>query len=225
MNGVHDMGGLHGFGPVIREENEPRFHADWEAHVVAMADLTESYYTIDEFRHGIERMQPVHYLHSSYFERWLATIELNLVEKGYLSEGEVDTRMDLLRRQPDVERPTPGSAAVKRAHEQQAASPDRRPRFAVGDVIVTRNDHPAGHTRLPRYARGKRGVIHQLHGAQVFPDSNAHGRGEDPHVLYNVRFDGRELWGDDADGTLTVYLDLWEPYLEPAPPRSQPGRI
>ena len=215
MNGIHDMGGMHGFGTVVHEENEPRFHAEWEAHVVAMADLTEDFYNIDEFRHGIERMQPTHYLRSSYFERWLATIELNMVEKGYLSGGDVDARMELLRRQPELERPTPGPAVSPLPSNASGYWPDPLPRFAVGDAIVTRNDHPEGHTRLPRYARDTYGVIHRVHGIQIFPDSHAHDRGEDPQVLYNVRFDGRELWGDDADGPLVVYLDLWEPYLEP----------
>ena len=89
------------------------------------------------------------------------------------------------------------------------------PRFAVGDRVITREMHPRGHTRLPRYARGKRGIIHLVHGIHVFPDTNAHGLGEMPQALYSVRFEARQLWGDTAEPNQWVHLDLWESYLEP----------
>lgn len=76
--------------------------------------------------------------------------------------------------------------------------------------------NPHGHTRLPRYARGKVGVVEARHGCHVFPDTNAHGLGEEPQWLYTVRFDGTELWGDDAEAGVTVSIDAWEPYLESA---------
>ena len=221
MNGVHDMGGMHGFGPIMREENEPLFHAPWEAHVRAMMTVVRSrgYFNIDASRHGIERMEPAHYLRASYYERWLATIELNLIEGGFLTGEELDTRMQLLREVPEAALPRGAAVAAEPvAREQSPDSPLPVSRYAVGDAVVTRNVHPPGHTRLPRYARGKRGVIQRLYGAQIFPDTNAHGLGENPQPLYSVRFEARELWGEAAESRQTVSLDLWESYLEPAAP-------
>jgi nitrile hydratase subunit beta len=219
MNGVHDMGGMHGFGRIVREVNEPIFHAAWEAHVRAMMTQVRSrgYFNIDASRHGIERMEPAHYLRASYYERWLATIELNLMEGGFIASEELDARTELLRE--GSEATLPRSAAIASVPEPPHESPDSPlpvSHFAVGDAVVTRNIHPPGHTRLPRYARGKRGVIQRLHGAQIFPDSNAHGLGEDPQPLYAVRFDARELWGEAAESCQAVSLDLWESYLEPS---------
>jgi nitrile hydratase len=219
MNGVHDMGGMHGFGPVVREVDEPLFHAPWEARIRGMAELAiDNLFTIDAFRSGIERMDPAQYLGSSYYERWLATVESNLVHEGMLTGDELEARIALLRQHPDVSFPPAGAAP--RAHapaidvDTPAAAPS--PRFAVGDAVVTRNVHPTGHTRLPRYARGKRGTIQRLHGTQTFPDTNAHGLGKQPQPLYAVQFDARELWGETAEPRQTVSLDLWESYLEPA---------
>lgn len=218
MNGVHDMGGMHGFGPIVREVNEPVFHAAWEAHVRAMMMEVRSrgYFNIDASRHGIERMEPAHYLRAPYYERWLATIELNLIEGGFLASEELDARTELLRKDPEATLPRSAAiATVPEVHAQSTESPLPVSRFAVGDTVVTRNVHPPGHTRLPRYARGKRGIIQRLHGAQIFPDTNAHGLGENPQPLYSVCFDARELWGDSAEPRQTVSLDLWESYLEP----------
>jgi nitrile hydratase beta subunit len=219
MNGVHDMGGMHGFGPIVREENEPLFHAPWEAHVRALESLAvgRDYLNIDAFRHGIERMQPAHYLRAPYYERWLASIELNLIEGGFLTREELDSRTQLLREDPEVTVPDHVAiAGVPETQEQISDSPLPVSRYAVGDAVVTRNVHPSGHTRLPRYARGMRGVIQRLHGAQIFPDTNAHGLGENPQPLYAVRFEAQELWGEAAESSQTVSLDLWESYLEPA---------
>jgi len=219
MNRVHDMGGMHGFGPIVREANEPLFHAPWEAHVRAMMTVVRSrgYFNIDASRHGIERMEPAHYLRASYYERWLATIELNLIEGGFIASEELDARTELLREDPEATLPrNVAIAAVPEAPEQSPASSLPASRFAVGDAVATRNVHPTGHTRLPRYARGKRGVIQRLHGAQIFPDSNAHGLGESPQPLYSICFNASELWGDSAEPHQTVSLDLWESYLEPS---------
>lgn len=220
MNGVHDLGGMHGFGPIVREEHDPVFHAEWEAHVRGLQDLTEGrFYNIDAFRYGIERMEPAEYLRAPYYERWLTSIATNLIEAGVLTGDELDARTDLLRRQPDAASPsqeTRSTPAPANIPGPSSVAPPRSPRFAVGDAVVTHNVHPIGHTRLPRYARGKRGVINLVHGAAVFPDTNAHGLGEQPQGLYNVRFDGRELWGDSAEPRATVSIDLWESYLEPA---------
>lgn len=223
MDGVHDVGGMHGFGPVEREDNEPVFHAPWEAAVVAImrAAGRRGLYNIDEFRHGIERMDPAHYLGSSYYEHWLDGIARLLLEKGVVKAEELDARTEFFRERPEA----PAAALTGPVPARAPASPDWvqsavreapvRPRFAPGDPVATRNVHPRGHTRLPRYARGKRGVIQRVHGVHVFPDTNAHGLGEEPQPLYSVQFEGRELWGESAEPNQLVHLDLWESYLLP----------
>lgn len=224
MNGVHDLGGMHGFGPVEREENEPPFHGEWEAVVVAISNATRGtgIINIDEFRHGIERMGPAHYLGSSYYEHWLDGIARLMVEKGVVSEEELDARTAFFSEHLDApptaalagdpaplrERP----AGLPRGYVRETGVP---PRFAPGDRVVTKLIHPTGHTRLPRYARGKRGVIERVHGIHVFPDSNAHGQGEQPQPVYSVCFEARELWGETAEPNQKVHIDLWESYLTP----------
>jgi nitrile hydratase len=216
---------MHGFGPVEREENEPYFHQRWEAQVFAMrrAAMAQGLYNIDESRYAIERMDPARYLAASYYERWLASLELLLVEKGIVTPEELETRTAQLREHPEaplpqrddpklVEQVLGGGATVGLPRPQ----PAHDCRFSPGDRVRTRNMHPRGHTRLPRYARGKVGVIDRVHGIFPFPDTNAQGLGPQPQVVYSVRFDNTELWGDAADGPGYVYLDLWESYLEPA---------
>lgn len=228
MDGVHDLGGMHGFGPVEREPDEPTFHESWEAAMYAInrAGLGRGLYNLDEFRHGVERMDPAHYLRSGYYEHWLEGVARVLIEKGVIGREELAARTEFFTARPDA----PAAAAVPAMPSgpppalKWFAAPSERPatalpRFAVGDPVVTRNIHPTGHTRLPRYARGKRGVVHRQHGTHVFPDTNAHGQGEQPQALYSVRFDARELWGPSAEPNQYVYIDLWEPYLEPGAPR------
>ena len=222
MDGIHDLGGMQGFGPVEREENEPAFHAAWEAAVLAMmrAGGARGLFNIDEFRHGIERMDPAHYLRATYYEKWLDGIARLVVEKGVVGEAELQARVAFFGERPDA----PATAALSAPLPERVPSnpgwvqdaireTGARPRFALGDPVVTRNFHPRGHTRLPRYARGKRGVIARLHGIHVFPDTNAHGLGEQPQPLYSVRFDAGELWGDSAEPDQRVHIDLWESYL------------
>jgi nitrile hydratase beta subunit len=223
MDGIHDLGGMHGFGPVEREEHEPTFHAPWEAAVVAMmrASRAAGVFNIDEFRHGIERMVPAEYLRSSYYERWLDGITRLLVEKGVVGASELAQRTARFGEHPEA--PTSSGRAVParrfEGKPEPASSfrdPSAPPRFAIGAPVITRQLHPTGHTRLPRYARGKRGVIDAHRGCHVFPDTNAHGRGEQPQHVYGVRFEARELWGEAAEPNAHVYLDLWESYLRPA---------
>jgi len=224
MDGVHDLGGMQGFGPVEREDDEPVFHAAWEAAVVAMmrAGGGRGVYNIDEFRHGIERMNPGHYLRATYYEKWLDGIARIFLEKGVVSEDDLRARIAFFSERPGA----PATAAL--AGPLPARGPSNvgwvqdairetgaAPRFAIGAPVVTRDFHPLGHTRLPRYARGKRGAIARFHGVHVFPDTNAHGRGEDPQPLYSVSFDARELWGESAEANQRVHIDLWESYLEP----------
>jgi nitrile hydratase len=223
MDGVHDLGGMQGFGPVEREENEPVFHADWEPAVVAMmrAAGSRGLFNIDEFRHGIERMAPAHYLRATYYEKWLDGVTRVLVEKGVVSAEELAGRLAYFGQHPDasarsvVPAALPDRGAVNLNWQHAVRETGATPRFVPGDEVITRDMHPPGHTRLPRYARGKRGVIHCCHGIHVFPDTNAHGQGEQPHPLYSVRFAARELWGESAEPNQAVHIDLWESYLLP----------
>src|SRR5580765_8163578 len=237
MDGVHDLGGMHGFGPVEREADEPVFHAPWEAVVVAIrrSRAIGRLFNIDEFRHSIERMEPAHYLGSSYYERWLDGLARVLVEKDVVTSKELDERAASFRARPEAPAAGPGQgprgartpgdgdglqSPLNFVPASTVRSSSERPRYAPGDRVVTRSVHPPGHTRLPRYARGKPGLIHRLHGVHVFPDTNAHGLGERPQPLYSVRFDARALWGESAEPNHHVHLDLWESHLRPADDRA-----
>ena len=210
------MGGVEGFGPISPQADEPQFHADWERRVLALS-LTAGAgrWNIDAGRHAIERIADAEYLRMSYYEKWLRRIEMLAVERGLLTADELETMT------PAEPKLTPVLTADRVAEVLANGAPyDRTPQapalFGAGDAVRARDLHPAGHTRLPGYARGKTGVIEAHRGAHVFPDSNAHFRGEDPRHLYTVRFTARELWGDRAGARDSVSLDLWEPYLERA---------
>jgi nitrile hydratase len=213
VNGIHDLGGMHGFGAVNVERDEPVFHGRWEGRVLGMVYqmVGMGWLNIDAFRHGIERTPPVDYLRLGYYGRWLASLERTLVERGVLAAGEVDARRDG-RAAPA---PAPAAPPETRAAPFERAL-DRAPRFAAGDRVRVRVASPAGHTRLPRYAAGRVGIVARCHGGYVFPDTNAVGRGEDPQYVYTVRFAGRELWGPDAEPGVVHHVDLFEPYLESA---------
>jgi nitrile hydratase len=220
VNGVHDMGGAHGFGPVEPEPDEPVFHADWErrafALTVAMGFTGE--WNLDGARFAREDRPPADYLARTYYEIWLGGLERQLAERGLVAPEEVEAGRAVAPARP-VKR-TLAAADVARTLGRGGPTtrePPRPARFAPGDRVRARNLHPEGHTRLPRYVRGRVGTVVLVHGCHVFPDSNAHGGGEDPQWLYTVRFDGRELWGPDADPTVAVSTDAFEPYLEPAP--------
>ncbi len=205
MNGIHDMGGLTCFGPVVREVDEPVFHDGWERRVFAVSMLSGSALgPVDVFRHAIERMDPQHYLATTYYEHWLAGIE-RLAAERHLADAAPAART-LQAEQLD--------AIVARGVSAARDSDDFRPRYAVGDAVVAKNLNPRGHTRLPRYVRGRRGEIAAVRGNHVFPDTAAHLAGEHPQPLYSVRFSARELWGPDAPAGDSLYLDLWESYLE-----------
>ena len=218
MNGIHDMGGMTCFGPVLPERNEPVYHSDWERRVFAMNIAGTAFFgPVDRVRHAIERLDPVLYLSASYYEKWLAAIELLTREFGVLNDEEIRTGISAA---PGPAREPPPNAAIIAAvihHGDPVLRQQGRlkPVFSIGDVVRARNVQPRGHTRLPRYVRGKLGKITAVHGTHVFPDSNAHDRGENPQPLYNVRFSGQELWGDEAPQHDCVYIDLWEDYLEP----------
>ncbi len=219
MNGVHDMGGMTCFGVIEQEEDEPVFHAAWERRVFALNNLSMGQIdTLDAMRHSVERMDPIHYLSSTYYEHWLAGLETLAVEHGIVSAEELATGVARATGEPAG---TPAPPEVVEAVVRGGAPFDRgtgrlTPRFAVGDRVMTRNIHPSGHTRLPRYARGKGGVVARVHGTFVYPDTNARGEGEQPQPLYSVRFAARALWGPGAAAGDQLFLDLWEDYLEPA---------
>jgi len=217
MNGIHDLGGMHGFGPVIREQNEPVFHSDWEKRVFAMTltAMGRRVCNVDEFRRAIEHMPPADYLAATYYEKWLHAIESLLVEKGVVTREEIASGHAAAPAPAKATGSLGGgvesfdSSAVKLRFDKSY-----RPGFKVGDRVVARNINPEHHTRLPRYARGKRGVIRYDHGVFVFPDTHAHGQGAKPQHVYGVVFEAKELWGADHNQRAPVYLDCWEAYLE-----------
>jgi nitrile hydratase len=219
VNGAQDMGGLDGFGPVRPEADEPVFHAEWErrAFALTLAMATPGDWNIDMSRFARENRSPADYLSKSYYQIWLAGLEQLMDERALVSREEIETGRAMLPARKDVRVLAPENvAAVLRKGGPTERAAATNPLFAVGDRVRARNTHPQGHTRLPRYARGHVGVIDRLHGCHVFPDSNAHGKGENPQWLYTVRFTGRELWGERAEATSSVSIDAWESYLERA---------
>jgi nitrile hydratase len=219
MNGAQDLGGQMGFGPVVPEPNEPPFHAEWERRALAitLACGAMGHWSIDASRHARETLHPLDYLSSSYYEIWIKGLEKLLLAHGFVTETELGGgRTSAPPKTPNnVLRAADVAAALARGSpsERPAMKP---PCFAVGDRVRAANEHPTGHTRVPRYARGRVGRIERVHGAHVFPGASAHGRGENPQWLYTVAFDGRELWGRGADRGLSVSIDAWESTLESA---------
>jgi nitrile hydratase beta subunit len=219
MNGIHDMGGMQDMGPIDYEKNEPVFHAQWEARVFAMtrAAAAWSKWNIDASRHARERVPPDKYLRMSYYERWYAGLLALLIASGLVTRAEIESGKPALG---SVKATPPLTAEQVPASEAKGVPANRNvsvaPTFDVGQRVRTRVINPTGHTRLPRYARGKFGTIHRDHGVYVFPDTNAHFHGEKPQHVYSVRFPARELWGEQANAHDAVHLDLWDDYLEPA---------
>lgn len=219
MNGIHDMGGMQDMGPIEYEKNEPVFHARWESRVFAMFIAAGAWgkWNLDAFRHTREVLPPDDYLRVSYYEQWLSGLLDLLVRRGLVTAAEIASGV-----------PAPGEPEASpplTADKIPAALPNRIhahrdvkvcPRFQVGQRVRARNIHPTGHTRLPRYARGKVGTVYLDHGVYVFPDTNAHFLTEKPQHVYSVRFAARELWGEQAAAKDSVYVDLWDDYLEPA---------
>jgi nitrile hydratase len=219
MDGIHDMGGMDGFGKVEPEADEPVFHARWEGRVLALnrAMGATGAWNIDRARFSRETLSPEVYLASSYYRKWLLGLEAMLCQLGLVDADELAAGRALRPAKPlpagklaaaDVER------VLARGSFQRAAP--RQARFQPGEHVRARNLHPKTHTRLPRYVRGRLGRIERLHGCHVFPDATVLGRGDDPQWLYTVCFQSQELWGEDADPRLTVSIDAFEPYLEAA---------
>ncbi len=217
MNGAQDMGGMQGFGPVQPEDGEPMFHAAWErrAFALTLAMGATGSWTLDQARAARESLVPDIYLASSYYEIWLAGLVALMRDRGLVRDDELGDGCVRVPGRPLGKRLAAEevAAALARGAPTERAAPGPA-RFAPGDRVLTRQINPAGHTRLPRYARGRRGTIVAVHGAHVFPDTSAAGRGEHPAWLYTVRFDAAELWGPDTSAA-DVCVDCWEPYLEP----------
>ena len=219
MNGAQDLGGMMGFGPIAIEQDEPSFHAEWErrAFGLTLAMGATGSWNIDMSRHARESLPPAEYFTSSYYEIWTKGVEKLVVAAGLISDEELRLSQSLAEPAPIKRVLKAEDVSAVLARGGPAERPIEQPaRFAVGDRVRTRNIHPRGHTRLPRYARSRIGVVELVHGAHVFPDTNAHGQGEQPEWLYTVCFSGRELWGEQADPTISVSIDAWESYLEPA---------
>ncbi|TAN12564.1 MAG: nitrile hydratase subunit beta [Rhizobiaceae bacterium] len=216
MNGAADVGGMMGFGAISHPADEPNFHHDWErrAFAVTLAMGATASWTLDESRFARETLPPAVYYSSSYYQIWEKALEKLMLERGLLTgrelaTGIVESRKPVARTlaAEDVDKVLARGAPTERASGASA-------RFKLGDKVRAKNMHPFTHTRLPRYLRGHVGEIVHVHGVHVFPDSNAHGKGEDPQWLYAVRFSARELWGKDRPAGDTVSADCWEPYLE-----------
>ena len=219
MNGIHDMGGMDGFGKVAREPNEPVFHASWEGRVLAMVRAmgTAGAWNIDAARYARETLPPHVYLGSSYYRKWFLGLEALLLQCGLVDADEIASGQALRPGKPlafgKLARDDVGDILARGSFGREAARPAR---FRPGERVRARNIHPKTHTRLPRYVRGHQGQVERLHGCHVFPDSTVLGRGEDAQWLYTVCFDGRELWGAEADPAVKVSIEAFEPYLEPA---------
>ena len=220
MNGIHDMGGMQDMGPIQYEKNEPVFHHPWEGRVYAMNRALGAWgkWNIDAGRHGIELLPPVDYLRMSYYEKWLVRNIKLLVERGLVTREEMETGKPAPGSQkatpPLTAAAVPAMAARRGSYLRPEA--DAKARFKAGDRVRARKMNPVGHTRLPRYARGREGVIARHHGIFVFPDTNAHFQGEHPQHLYSVRFAAQELWGAGASPRDSVYIDMWDSYLDHA---------
>jgi nitrile hydratase len=219
MNGGQDLGGTHGHGPVHPEPNEPVFHDDWEkrAFALTLAMARPGGWNIDMSRFARENRAPQDYLSMSYYQLWYYALETMLKERDLVDDDEIAAGHALHPAKPLTRVLTPDDV-LKVLHR---GGPTERgtstaAKFKTGDTVRARNINPVTHTRLPRYVRGRIGTIERIIGCHVFPDSNASGAGENPQWLYTVRFEGPELWGADADPSVTVSVDAWEPYLEPA---------
>jgi nitrile hydratase beta subunit len=225
MNGAHDMGGMHGFGPIDPEPDEPVFHAEWErrAFGLTLAMAAWRRWNLDMSRSEREQMPPAEYLATTYYEHWLFGLEGMLVKKGFVTPEELARVQRGELTPPSRAEPLEGALradgvpAMLRNRKAARLDDPVPPKFHVGQAVRARNLHPLGHTRLPRYVRGRRGVVVIDHGVFLFPDSHAAGEGTRPQHVYSVRFEARELWGAGAPPGDSVHVDLWDDYLEVAP--------
>jgi nitrile hydratase len=226
MNGLFDLGGADGLGPVNPTPEEPVFHEEWEKVVLTLfpALFRAGWFGLDSFRHGIELMDPAVYLTSPYYEHWLHTIEHHGERTGELDMEELDRRTAYYQANPDAPLPEgkPDQELVDfiTAASTHGVPPQRETdkpvRFAVGDRVRLSVDAPLGHTRLARYVRGKTGTVVAYRGGFVYPDAAGNNLGDDPQHVYTIQFDATELWGTHAEPNTSTTFDVWDPYIEPA---------
>ena len=216
MNGIHDMGGMDGFGAVEPEPDEPVFHHPWEGRVFAIRAALRPKDRVPgwgSFRYDLERIPPADYLRMSYYERWFAISVGRLLRSGLVTEAELESGRP---------KPGPPGPPLRPGPAARPSGPGRldtavAARFRPGQDVRARNLHPPGHTRLPRYTRGKSGVVTRDNGVYALQDTDEAGQALDrpPQHVYTVRFAARDLWGERASPRDTVYVDLWEDHLEP----------
>lgn len=202
MEWAHDLGGRPGFGAVDAEPDEPAFHAPWERTARALVYAVMMHCdnaSTSMFRHSMERMDPEHYLTSSYYEHWFTAAATLAVESGIADLSELAERAG-------------GPIPIARPVADVVAERTGQLRFAVGDIVRVRDIEPTGHTRVPGYLRGHVGSVTHLLGSFNLPDVEAHSTDRVMEATYSVRFSGQELWGTD-DGA-NVNVGLWDSYLE-----------
>lgn len=219
MDGIHDMGGMQGFGSVAYDPDEPVFEEDWHRKVFAFGAFAARLSGTNQpaFRHALERLHPIDYLADGYYGRWLEAVELLLVDSGIIAPGAVEARARRLRGEdaPDPPEPTPNKPDYQTTGPGSLRQVESPPAFKVGDRVRAKDVHPVGHTRLPRYVRGQSGVVERIQPAQLLPDTHAHFEGENPQHVYEVGFASGELWGRESED-FTLHIDLYESYLEAA---------
>jgi nitrile hydratase beta subunit len=218
MDGVHDLGGREGFGPIVDKDDDKPFHADWEmrAFGITQASGASSSWTIDWFRHCRELAVPVDYLTRPYFDQWITTRAAQLIDEGYLTLEEIQAAASSFAPKPSRPLQTPDAArTLVKSPTSFAVSVNAPPRFALADKVRCRLDGGSGHTRLPGYVRGRAGLIHAHDGGHVLPDASARGEKRGEH-LYTVSFASSDLWPETKGSADRVFVDLWESYLEPA---------
>ena len=220
MNGIHDIGGMDNIGPVNIEKDEPVFHDDWERKVYAMtlATMGAGIFVTDEVRYVTETIPPRDYLTFKYYEKWLYSLEQLMLQKNVITREELESGKVMA---PELTADVEAAPVERMQYGMNNRIPvfvetDIPPKFKAGDTIIARNINPLHHTRIPRYIRGRRGVVEQDHGIFLLPDTNAHGGPDKPQHVYNVRFSARELWGEDAPANDSVYIDLFDDYMDPA---------
>jgi nitrile hydratase len=224
MDGVHDMGGMHGFGPVVEPGSGLPYHERWEPRAFAIQLLVgiEGLGAGPGGRPVREEMDPADYLAASYYERWLYSAEQRLLRKGTIAPGDIERVMQRIEAGDQAPTHRDAAMAERVVADLKTAFPMDPPpspddvRFRPGQEVRVKRMHPAGHTRCPRYARGATGVIQAVRGADRLPDRSVYGEKVAPEPVYSVAFRSKELWGASEEPPFTVLLDLWDSYLEPA---------
>ena len=217
MNGIHDMGGMHGMGPIKPERNEPVFHAVWEGRAFALSFAVDGPWPYGADRYAIEVIPPEEYLRQSYYEKWITSLIDLMVQTGMVTSAEVASgKATNLSPKPGHVLTAAEVASVVAAGAPATRNVSATAHFQPGQRVRARNINPVGHTRLPRYTRGKIGTVERDYGVFAFPDSSTQGLGDRPQHVYSVRFAARELWGEQSNEHDSVYVDMWDDYIEAA---------